>query len=487
MSDDPPNWFDQIPEPTEVPADPWATARQVHLINGHDVEGADNILPPDFADDALGLRFTEKFAPSLRFVASWNRWMIWDGKVWRKDDTLRVFDLVRRVMRILSAETDKPNVRASITSAKTVAAVEKLVRADREHASTMDQWDNDPSLLNTPLGIVDLKTGLLGPHDPAHQMTKITAVAPHGDCPLWLEFLDKVTGNNLPLRDYLKRVAGYCLTGITAEHAMFFAYGTGRNGKGVFLNTLVRILGDYAMTASPDTFTESGTGKHLTVLARLQGARLVVSQETEEGIPWAETRIKSVTGGDPITANFMRQDPFTFMPQFKLFIAGNHKPGLKSVDEAIRARFNLIPFTITIPPDERDPDLSEKLWQEAPGILAWAIEGCLDWQAVRLRPPIVVKAATEDYFDSEDATSLWITECCVTGPSRGSFSGQLFKSWTSWAIAAGERAGSHKAFNRIMEKHGFPTGKRTGNGYPVDGIELIQPRPFHETSADRDY
>ena len=157
-------------------------------------------------------------------------------------------------------------------------------------------------------------------------MTKATAVEPGGECPLWLEFLNKVTGNNLELLEYLKRVAGYCLTGITAEHAMFFAYGTGRNGKGVFLNTLVRIMGDYAMTASPDTFTEAGSGKHLTVLARLQGARLVVSQETEAGIPWAEARIKSVTGGDPITANHMRQDPFTYLPQFKLFIAGNHKP-----------------------------------------------------------------------------------------------------------------------------------------------------------------
>lgn len=486
MADDPPNWFDDVPESGEPPIAPWVPSRpQVRLINGKDVPTADDVMPPQFGDDALALRFSDTFAPSLRFVALWNRWMIWDGSIWRKDDTLRVYDLVRRLMRVVSAEATEPKIRMSLTSGKTVAAIEKLARADREHASTADQWDGDPWLLNTPGGVVDLRSGQMSPHDAAHHMTKTTAIRPGGDCPQWFAFLDKVTGGNLQLREYLKRVAGYCLTGITAEHAMFFAYGTGRNGKGVFLNTLVRILGDYAMTASPDTFTESGSSKHLTVLARLQGARLVVSQETEEGVPWAEARIKSVTGGDPITANFMRQDPFTFMPQFKLFIAGNHKPGLKSVDEAIRARFNLVPFTITIPAGERDPGLSEKLWAEASGILSWAIEGCLDWQAARLKPPSVVSSATEEYFDSEDATSLWIADCCLQNGDE--LCGVLFRSWSEWAIRSGEKVGSMKAFSRTMEKHGFSAGKRTGAGIPLKGIRLLPPPPsYYETQDERD-
>ena len=455
---------------------------RVQFINGHDLESADGILPPEFADDALGLRFTDTFSPALKFVALWNRWMLWDGAVWKKDDTLRVYDLVRRSCRAISGEARDPKTRAMLTSAKTVAAIEKLVRSDRRHASSAEEWDADPWLLNTPGGIVNLRTGDLSTHNAEHLMTKSAAVAPGGDCPQWREFLDKVTGNNRQLADFLKRIAGYCLTGATAEHAMFFAYGTGRNGKGVFLNTLSRIMGDYAMTASPDTFTEAGSGKHLTVLARLQGARLVVSQETEEGIPWAEARIKSVTGGDPITANHMRQDPFTYTPQFKLFIAGNHKPGLKSVDEAIRARFNLVPFTVTIPPNERDPGLSEKLWQEAPGILAWAIEGCLDWQAVRLKAPAVVAEATEDYFDSEDATRLWIADCCVVKATQFEMTGVLFKSWSKWAATAGEKAGSMKSFSRTMEKHGFKTGKRTTNGVPIMGLGL--PPSLHRQETD---
>lgn len=463
-----------------------ADQKPVKYINGRDVDAADQVMPPEFADDALGLRFTEVFSPALKFVALWNRWMLWDGKVWRNDDTLRVYDLVRRSCRAISGEAKDGKIKTVLSSAKTVAAVEKLVRSDRRHAAGADQWDGNPWLLNTPDGIVNLETGETGPHDPAHLMTKSTAVGPGGECPTWHTFLDKVTGGNATLKEYLKRVSGYWLTGLTQEHAMWFFYGTGRNGKGVFLNTMVRIMGDYAMTASPDTFTEAGSGKHLTVLARLQGARLVVSQETEEGIPWAEARIKSVTGGDPITANHMRQDPFTFMPQFKLGISGNHKPGLKSVDEAIRARFNLVPFTVTIPAADRDPDLSEKLWAEAPGILAWAIEGCWDWRHARLKPPAIVSTATEDYFDSEDATRLWIADRCEIRGDYEEKCGLLFKSWTSWAIAAGEKVGSLKAFSRTMEKHGFPTGKRTGDGVPITGLRLPVPRPPHETRNDRD-
>lgn len=475
--EEPPNFFDEIPDSTETPADPWrkTPVSPIKFINGRDIDAADEVMPPQFADDALGMRFTETFSAALRFVASWNRWMLWDGRVWRKDDTLRVYDLVRRSCRALSGEAREPRVKAALTSARTVAAVEKLVRSDREHAMTAGEWDSDPWSLNTPAGVVDLRTGVMGPHESSNYMTKSAAVTPGGDCPLWLSFLDKVTGNNLQLRDYLKRVAGYCLTGLTAEHAMWFAYGTGRNGKGVFLNTLVRILGDYAMTASPDTFTESGSSKHLTVLARLQGARLVVSQETEEGVPWAEARIKMVTGGDPITANFMRQDPFTYTPQFKLFIAGNHKPGLKSVDEAIRARFNLVPFTVTIPPGERDPGLSEKLWEEAPGILAWAIEGCLDWQAVRLRPPGAVSVATEEYFDSEDAIMIWRRECCVMAPQQPdaeALSSWLYSSWSGWAVRQGERPGSHKAFSRKLDGLGYKKERRESGVYVI-GIKPV--------------
>lgn len=475
MSDERPGYFNRPKRPKK--RDPSPPPEPVSFINGEAEPIA--VTPPEFSEDSLGLRFSGIYGPALKYVAMWNRWMAWDGCLWRPDSTLNVYDLIRRMIRAESAGADDPQTRARLASGSTVAAIEKLVRSDRRHARLADAWDPNPWLLNTPSGIVNLETGEIGPHDPACLMTKCTGVAPLwiGErpdplvdyCPQWTMFLARVTGGDPLLQAYLKRVAGYWLTGLTQEHAMWFLYGTGRNGKGVFLNTLTRIMGDYAMVSSPDTFTADGHNKHLTVLARLQGARLVVSQETEEGVPWAEARIKAVTGGDPITANFMHRDPFTFIPNFKLAISGNHKPGLRSVDEAIRARFNLVPFTVTIPVTERDPGLSEKLWAEAPAILSWAIEGCHDWRHGRLAPPTKVTAATEEYFDSEDMTALWIAECCdVTDVRDETASSLLFECWSWWATKQGERPGTQKAFSRTMERHGFRKERRN------EGVKFLR-------------
>lgn len=447
------------------------------------------VLPPEFADDALALNFSSHYGAHLRYVDAWSRWFIWDGQVWKHDDTLAVYDLCRRTCRSYATNAP-PTVQKAITSGKTIAAVEKLIRADRRHAATVGQWDSDPWLLNTPAGIIDLRTRQIIPHDPMHHMTKMTAVGPDysSGCPMWLKFLNEATDGDIKLQAYLQRACGYALTGITREHAMFFAFGTGRNGKGVFLNTIGAIMGAYAMTADPDTFTASGAGRHLTVLARLQGARLVVAQETEEGIPWAEARIKSITGGDPITANYMRQDPFTFIPQFKLFMAGNHKPGLRSVDEAIKARLNLIPFLVTILKENRDVQLTEKLKAEWAGILAWMIDGCWDWQTVKLSPPEVVASATGEYFEAEDATGLWIEACCVTGNPKHTEapSSALFESWAKWARAAGEDAGSQKRFGQTLASRGFATRKGTHGVRMITGIRFPIPKSPYEPETDRE-
>ena len=207
-----------------------------------------------------------------------------------------------------------------------MAAVERLAKADRHHAAIADQWDADPWLLNTPSGVVDLRTGEIRDHRLDDYMTKITAVAPAGECPLWRSFLHRITKADTELQAFLQRFAGYCLTGITREHAMAFGYGTGANGKGTFLNTISGLLASYAAVAPMDAFTASPTDRHATELAMLRGARLVTAQETEDGRRWAESRVKALTGGDPITARFMRQDFFTYQPQFKLFVAETTSP-----------------------------------------------------------------------------------------------------------------------------------------------------------------
>jgi putative DNA primase/helicase len=436
--------------------------------------------PPTFSDEALALRFAERHSGDLRFVAAWSKWLAWNGAHWRFDDTLHAFDLARHVCREAAAECNKPKVAVAISSAKTVAAVERLARADRRLAATVDQWDGDPWLLNTPEGVVDLRTGQRRRHRPDDYLTKITAARTGGECSLFLAFLDRIAGGDAQLIAYLRRVLGYGLTGLTREHALFFAYGTGANGKSVLLSTVAGILGEYHRTAPIETFTATNADRHPTDLAGLRGARLVTATETEEGRRWNEPRIKQLTGGDTVAARFMRQDFFEYRPAFKLIIAGNHKPSLRSVDEAIRRRFHLIPFAVTIPAEERDGELTEKLKAEWPGILAWLIEGALEWQTEGLRPPKAVLDATEAYLSAEDATAAWIDDKCERDPSTWEQSSALFASWTSWAEQTGEFAGSMKRFAQTLEGRGFCRHKMN-RGQGFYGLRLrVDPDLSHQ-------
>jgi putative DNA primase/helicase len=435
--------------------------------------------PIEYADESLALRFTAQHEHDLRYVHLWGRWLRWDGRRWRTDETLETFDLARAIARAASAEIVERNgpakVASSVASAKTVAAIERLARADRRHATRTEDWDADPWLLNTPGGTVDLRTGRLRPHAREDLITKITAVAAGGECPLWLAFLDRVFRSDQELIAFAQRMLGYSLTGSIRDHALFFLYGTGGNGKGVFLNTWHKIMGDYSCIASMETFVASKTERHPTDLAMLRGARAVMAQETEEGQRWAESRIKALTGGDAISARFMRQDFFTFEPAFKLMIAGNHKPSLRNVDEAVRRRFNLVPFTVTIPKAERDPNLPQKLEAEWPGILAWAIEGCLEWQRIALAPPPAVLDATEGYLADEDAIGRFLDERCEVGDMLAMEEvKELFASWRDWCNATGEYAGSTKRFSQNLETRGFQRIQHPSNRRACfAGIRLV--------------
>ena len=436
----------------------------------------DDPRPPAFSDDALALRFANQHADDLRFVAKWGQWFSWTLAHWRADDTLDAYDKVRATCREVALGCNKGRIATAIASAKTVASVERLAKADRRLAATVDQWDADPWLLNTPDGVVDLRTGQMRAHQATDYMTKITAVGPRGYCPTFIAFLNRITGGDADLVAYHQRVFGYALTGDIREHALFFGHGTGSNGKSVELLTIAGILNTYHRTAPIETFTASNTDRHPTDLAMLQGARLVTANETEEGRRWAESRVKQLTGGDPVSARFMRQDFFEFRPTFKLFIAGNVKPGLRRVDEAIRRRFHLIPFAVTIPEAERDKQLAEKLKAEWPGILAWLIEGCLKWQSVGLEPPMAVVDATAKYLEQEDTVAAWIDERCERDPAAWASSTALFGSWTAWAVAAGEYAGGSKAFSQGLETRGFSRLKRsTGQGFMGLRLKLDEP------------
>jgi len=427
-------------------------------------KGPDPILEQfPMTEDGVALAFAARHNDQLRFCHDTGAWFRWDGSRWVREKTHLAFDWVRGLCREMPAGTKEAK---TLGRASTARGVEAFCRADRAFAVTSEIWDRDHFQLGTPAGTVDLHYGKLLPALQEDYLTKTTTVAPAetSDCPLWRRFLNEATQGDQGLQRFMQQIAGYSLTGDIREHALFFVYGPGGNGKSVFLNTLTNILGDYATTAAMDTFTASKSDKHPTDLAMLKGARLVCASETEEGRAWAESRIKQLTGGDKITARFMRQDFFTFQPQFKLIIIGNHQPILNNVDDAARRRFNIIPFIHT--PDNPDHDLEVKLRVEYPAILRWMIEGCLDWQANGLVRPQVVLATTEHYFEDQDLFGQWLEECCNQGFHEWDSVADLFESWKTFSEMNGEKAGSVKSFSSAMLKRGFVPDRRRIDGKP---------------------
>lgn len=436
-------------------------------------------------DDALALSFTRRYAEDWRYCAQWGKWLVWTGSRWQPDDTLLVIHLIRHICREAALRASSHRLAAKLASSSTVNGVERLARSERRHASTSDEWDSDPWLVNTPGGVADLRTGRLRPQDRADRMTKITTATPKGTCPRWLSFLSDITRGDADLTAYLQRVIGYCLTGVTSAHALFFLYGTGANGKSVFVNVITTILGDYAANAPMDTFMEARTDRHPTDLAGLRGARFVSSIETEQGRRWNESKVKAITGGDKVSARFMRQDFFEYVPQFKLVIAGNHKPSIRNVDEAMKRRLHLIPFTVTIPPEKRDGRLTEKLLRERDGILTWAVEGCLAWQREGLKQPASVMSATDEYFEAEDALGQWIDERCLLATACREGISELFADWREWAERAGEYVGSVKRFSESMVARKFEKCRLHGGARAIAGISL-RPKPYGGSYPYRD-
>ena len=417
-----------------------------------------------FSEDHLAEVFAKNHTAYFAYCHEWGWWIEWDGTRWRRENTLLVFDKIRRICREAAQYAGRTALK--IASAATMSSVERISRSDRRLARESKIFDKNEHLLNTPDGIVDLTTGKLQKHDPEMHCTKITHVgpAPEGAMPtLWLRFLGEITGNDAEFVAYLQRMCGYMLTGDIAEHALFFAWGTGSNGKSVFLNTLRYIMGDYGTSTPVDTITASPHPQHPTDLADLRGARLVTVQETEEGRRWAESKVKMMTGGDEIKARFMRQDFFTYTPQFKLLIAGNHRPGLSNVDEAMRRRIHLLPFTITVPEKKRDKQLEQKLRDEAPAILRWMLDGCRAWQELGgLNPPEKVRIATTDYLQSEDTLGQWLAECTQREPAKHTSVKDAFDSFLAFCKESNEVAKSKKAFSQQLEDRGYELKKSNG-------------------------
>lgn len=420
------------------------------LANVVPIEGA--APAAEVSEDSIASAFASIYAATLRFDHDEGRWYEWDGVRWRPDRTARGFHYARQIGRRMG------DGKRQMCKAAVASGAERFCRSDPALAVTKEYWDRDLWLLGTPGGVVDLRSGDLMPSDPKYCITKVTQTTPLTGRPeRWLAFLEDATGGDQQVIGFLQEWCGYSLTGDTREQSLLFAHGGGGNGKSVFINTFTKLMGDYAITAAMETFTAAKGERHSTEVAMLAGARLVTASETEEGRAWAEARIKQLTGGDPITARFMRKDNFTYIPQFKLTFIGNHEPALHNVDEAMRRRFRIIPFNRK--PAKPDRRLEDKLVEEWPQILNWMIEGALRWQDQGLSYPDAMRAATEAYFDAQDVLGQWLNDECVQGGFEAG--GDLFQSWKNYALSAGEEPGSQKAFTGAMQKRGYLKGQAT--------------------------
>lgn len=395
-------------------------------------------------------RLVSLFGQDILFCYLWKQWLIWNGAQWKKDDTGEIDRKAEATVRSIYVEAaNEPDKELRFELLKHAKKSEAsyqikamLERAKNRRPATPEQFDNNTWLFNVQNGTINLKTGELKPHTRDDLITKISPAPydPDADAPVWNAFLRRVTKDNQGLVAFLQRAAGYALTGDTSEHCLFFLHGDGRNGKSVFVEALEYIVGDYGSVARPELLMAKKQGDTIpNEIAALSGVRYVSTTETEGGKRMAESMLKQWTGGDTVSARFLHAEFFNFKPQFKIFLASNHKPIIRGQDTAIWERIYLIPFTAYIPPAERDKKLGEKLQKEAAGILKWAVEGCLAWQRDGLNPPDIVKAATEEYKSEMDVLSDFIADRCIIQSNAIVSNSKLWSAYIDWCKDNGEK------------------------------------------------
>ena len=420
----------------------------------------------------------------VRYCERLGGWFFYGGNRWMRAECGEVERLgketVRRLYEIAAAEVDDTRRRdmakhaTRSEAAGKLAAMLELAKTERGIVVPPTAFDADPMTLNTMEGSVDLRTGELRGHRPEDLLSNFAGVVVGREArPLtWERFLGDATGGDQELQGFLRRFAGYSATGITREQCLVFLYGPEAAGKSTFLRAIQAALGTYARTAEIATFLVSRRDVVRNDLAALDGARAVFATEPGEGQTWDEGLVKLLTGEDRIRARFLFRESFEFVPTFKLWIAGNHRPRVRSTGGALWRRVHVVPFTRTVPEEERDPLLFDKLREELPGILGWIIEGCLEWQRDGLRPPVLVRAATADYRTAEDALAPFIEEYCIVDPQSESTAGALYKGYSAWCGANGERPMGKRGLGLRLEEKGFDSYRGTRGVRAWMGIRL---------------
>lgn len=446
-------------------------------------------------------RLVDDHGENLRYCHQAKSWFVWDGRRWALDEadqTVQLaIDSVRRFFHKAHsyAGTDPKKIaNHALASEKADRIRASLFLAQSALPMAFDGFDADPYLLNCANGTLDLRTGQLREHDRSDFITKIAPIEfdPKAKAPQWEKFLDEIFGNEPEMVAFIQRAAGYSLLGVQNEHAILVLHGMGRNGKSVLLESFRAVLGDdYVKTAPVSMLLAQKYDGIPNDLAALRGARVVIASEPNEGQRLDEGKIKSITGGDVITARFMRGEFFSFLPTFTVWLSTNHKPVIRGNDDGIWSRLRLIPFDVRFYlPDElpaagideprmADLQLKQKLREEAPGILAWMVRGCSYWQKKgSLDAPLSVRQATKDYRDSEDQLAAFFDERCAFEKHASAPAKDLYAAYCSWAEANSERPISKTAFGKKLPYHGLDSAQLGSGSNKYRGwlgIRLVQP------------
>ena len=480
-------------------------------------------------DDANADLLLKLHGADIRYCPPWDKWLLWAGSHWQIDTRLDIDRLSADVPRALRTKALNRTQEQQQILAKVAAILAQIATAEpdqsknltKEHGRLAKQqaaigdevdWllklarklegvgsrnsmqmaarhkvvvhhsdlDKGHFLLNAANGTVDLTSGNLRPHERRDLLTHDVEI-PFDSAtaaPNWLVFLNSTFAGDTELIAFVQRAVGYSLTGDVREQVLLICHGVGSNGKSVFLNILRKLLGNLAWQAAPDLLMADKQRRHPTEQADLFGKRLVVCQETGEGRRFNETLVKQLTGGDGITARRMHEDFWQFNPTHKLWLSTNHKPEIRGTDHAIWRRIRLIPFNVKFTDDgpaRKDPEMEAKLTAELPGILAWAIKGCLYWQRQGLKPPAAVADATAGYQAEMDVLAAWLAECCIVGKRYEAKAADLYASYCAWCEQGGERPETQRKWGMRLTERGFIREQRRAAHYWI-GIGVVDHR-----------
>ena len=445
---------------------------------------AEDLATEPYNDLGNAARFLARWKDGVIYVPNLG-WHYWDGKRWRRDEgNLRLMLMAQDTARLITNEEPfvAPNQIKGVQEWEKASGngnkLTEMIRQASPHVSVFsDVMERNPWVINLDNGSLNLRTGELSPPDRNDYNTRLIPVAydPNATCPMWLDFLHMIMGGNQEMVSYLRRAVGYTLTGITNEQCLFFLHGRGKNGKSTFMNILSDLMGEYTRNTPFNSLLaddKQGNQGIPNDIARLHGARLITATEPEEDRRFAESTIKQLTGGDIVTARFLREEFFEFRPLFKIWLAGNHKPIIRGTDEGIWRRIRLIPFMVFIPVEKRDREFTNKLQPELPGILKWAVDGCMEWQRVGLQEPQDVINAVADFrCESDDLKPFLDARCVIASNFSVKFS-DLWAEYQGWCAENNEKHLSKTLFGKKLSNRGFENAKDTRDNRIRRGLAL---------------